>query len=122
MVQEYGLFDENFYPAYVEDLDYVMRLAKRPIKRVIMDEPYQHGFSNNDDYATQGSQTWRTDLALKQKIDWARQLNETKYISQKWGAGWRWVDPHWRPWNQSTNALGAWHWDIGFCRQKHLGF
>ena len=122
VIQEYGLFDENFYPAYAEDVDYIMRLAKRPIKKIIMDSVYQHGFSDNDDYATQGSQTWRTEPALKSKIDKARQLNETTYLTEKWGPGWRWVDPYWRPWNQSHNDLGAWRWNIDFCRKKHLGF
>jgi hypothetical protein len=122
VIQEYGLFDENFYPAYVEDIDYVMRLIKRPIRRVILDQPYMHGHSDNDDYATQGSQTWRTDSALQQGIDWAREINETKYCTEKWGPGWRWMDPHWRPWNEPKNDLGDWCWDLEFCRSKHLGF
>lgn len=122
VIQEYGLFDENFYPAYAEDLDYVMRLAKRPIKKIILNEPYLHGDSTNDDYSGHGSQTWRSEPRLKGQIDWARQINETKYMTEKWGAAWRWIDPHWRPWNNNNNDLGTWRWNLGFCRQKHLGF
>lgn len=122
VIQEYGLFDENFYPAYVEDLDYVMRLAKRPIKRTILNEPYLHGNSSNDDYGAQGSQTWRQDYTLKSGIDRAREINETKYMTEKWGPAWRWVDPHWRPWNQTHNQLGDWTWDLNFVRSKNLGF
>ena len=51
VVQQIGLFDENFYPAYCEDSDYIMRIFLRerniggsPIKRIMsLDSTYYHG-------------------------------------------------------------------------------
>ena len=73
VIQEYGLFDENFYPAYAEDLDYVMRLAKRPIKRVILNEPYFHGHSNNNNYAELEN---RSHLEIRRRLGQALQRNQ----------------------------------------------
>ena len=34
VVQNYGLFDENLYPAYCEDVDYIMRIFHAPFKKI----------------------------------------------------------------------------------------
>lgn len=122
VVRQHGLFDENFYPAYAEDLDYVMRLAHCNVRRVFMEKPYMHGDGRDEDYGKTGSQTWRTEPELKDKIDHARWLNENHYMTPKWGAAWRWIDPHHRPWNHAHNTTATWSWDLDFVRSKHLGF
>jgi hypothetical protein len=122
IIRDYGLFDENFYPAYAEDLDYVMRLAHRPINRVIMDRAYQHGPGANDDYGSNGSQTWRTEPGLKERIDAGRVINEYEYMTNKWGNDWRWVNPWTNPWNQTNSDPGHWRWRLDFVRRKYLGF
>ena len=33
IVRQFGLFDENLYPAYCEDADMIMRFIHRPIKK-----------------------------------------------------------------------------------------
>jgi len=43
VVQAYGLFDDNLYPAYCEDLDYGMRFKHEDLKRELsVGVPYYH--------------------------------------------------------------------------------
>jgi len=84
VVDLHGLFDENFYPAYGEDLDYIIRT--QDVKKTLnIGIPYLHG---DVDYATTGSQTWRTEPELRQPLDTSRVMNETEYMVDKWGADW----------------------------------
>lgn len=122
VVASHGLFDENFYPAYVEDLDYLMRLMNQPVPRVMLDMPYLHGGAPNSDYNRTGSQSLRSDSELKQRVDHARWINENRYMVDKWGPDWRWVMTHKQPWNQPTNSQGSWTWDLEFVRSKYTGF
>jgi GT2 family glycosyltransferase len=120
VVQEYGLFDENLYPAYCDDIDYVLRFKSKPIKRIFsVGVPFLHGEEN---YSTTGSQTWRTDLSLKDKIDNARIMNECEYINSKWGENWLIKDkqPNKKPFNSFPISYTT--YDLNFVRKKHLGF
>jgi hypothetical protein len=122
VIQECGLFDENFYPAYVEDCDYHIRLMKKNIKTQVIGINYPHGDVN---YETTGSQTWRTDLSLKEKLDYSHYLN-LNYISEKWGENWR--DSNWEyhpydyPYNQENIPITYTTYDLEFIRQKYMGF
>jgi len=119
VVQNYGLFDENFYPAYVEDCDYLMRVDGR-IKREYLTDPFWHGETMS--YAQSGSQTWRSDLSLKNKIDNGRILNEVPYMVNKWGGDWRNWNRYDTPYNNPFYSLGYSNYDLFFNRMKHLGF
>jgi hypothetical protein len=120
VIQEYGLFDENFYPAYAEDLDYLMRLLVKPVKQIHVGTGYLHG---EEDYSTSGSQTWRSDLSLKEKMDTSRYLNEHEYMTEKWGSEWRSLKPYENPFNLCNNPLSATKkYDLNFLRRKHTGF
>jgi len=57
VVEMCGLFDENLYPAYTEDFDYIMRLINLNIPCATLGINYKHGFSS---YEQSGSQTWRS--------------------------------------------------------------
>lgn len=122
VVQECGLFDENFYPAYVEDCDYHIRLMNKNIKTQIIEYEYLHGDVN---YETSGSQTCRIDLSLKEKLDYSHQCN-LYYIVEKWGDNWR--DSNWEyhpydhPYNNSQIPNTYTTYDLKFVRRKHLGF
>ena len=122
VVQECGLFDENFYPAYVEDCDYHIRLMNKNIKTQIIEYEYLHGDVN---YETSGSQTWRIDLPLKEKLNYSHQCN-LYYIVEKWGDNWR--DSNWEyhpydhPYNNSQIPNTYTTYDLKFVRRKHLGF
>lgn len=122
-VQHYGLFDDNFYPIYAEDLDYLMRILSddNPIKRdVSVGLPYYHG--ETTDYAKSGSQTWRSDLSLKEKFDNSRILNETEYMYKKWGDQWHYCQPYKHPFNKKDIPRTYTTFDLEFARRKYVGF
>lgn len=122
VVRSHGLFDENLYPAYCEDADYIMRLISRPVKRHIgLETKYLHGDGMCDEYYTHGSQTKKSSDELYRRLS---QVNETNfiYLNEKWGEGWRSCQPHKRPFDNEANKLGHTTWDLDFVRSKHLGF
>lgn len=121
VVRDFGLFDENFYPGYLEDTDYEMRLLNKPIKRhLTVGIPYYHG--GTFEYGVSGSQTWRSDLSLKDKIDYGHYLNATEYMEQKWGPNWKSCNPWVHPFNIMGNPISATKYDLSFVRRKYLGF
>lgn len=123
VVQQFGLFDENCYPAYCEDADYIMRLAHRPILKVIGTErSYQHGNADSKEYYKNGSQTEKSEDGLKQKLDKANDLN-IEYLTKKWGPGWRMMNPNTLPFAEEIERnIGETRYDLEFVRSKHLGF
>lgn len=119
VVEKCGLFDENFYPAFCEDVDYLIRAKRENIKTTILNIDYLHG---EDKYETTGSQTWRTDLSLKDKLFYSGSVNDT-YIFHKWGISpGEITEAYENPFN--NNKLDNRHtvFDIEFLRHKHLGF
>lgn len=119
VIQTHGLFDENFYPAYVEDIDYNMRLLNKPVAVDFVNKPYFHG---EETYNTTGSQTWRSNPYLKHKIDHSRILNEGVYLVEKWGKNWSKSQPYPTPFNNEYLPLSHTTYNLDFLRQKHLGF
>ena len=121
-VQQIGLFDENIHPAYCEDVDFTLRLVNNPIKRSVVTLPYIHG---EDKYSTTGSQTWRTDFSLKDKIDIAHNMN-AQYIVDKWGCFWdeKWenMKPYKSPFNIPNAPISFSGYDLQTIRTKSLGF
>jgi len=48
VIQSHGLFEENCYPAYAEDVDYIMRIHNSPIKRITsINKVYYHGLGTD---------------------------------------------------------------------------
>lgn len=121
VIQRHGLFDENFYPAYVEDVDYFMRLFSDPITRIVdVGVPYFHG--ETFDYSISGAQTIKEDKSLEEKLNKARIINEYEYMDSKWGKDWRYCSPYKHPYNNPSFKLGHSDYDLNFVRKKHLGF
>jgi FkbM family methyltransferase len=129
VIQKCGLFDENFYPAYVEDCDYYIRTQKQNIRIYNMNSPYLHGEKN---YETTGSQTWRTDISLKEKLDNCHNSNHY-YMAEKWGSEWdgdnsdthscTWNhNPYECPYNDPSIPITYTSYDLQFVRSKNLGF
>lgn len=122
IVQTFGLFDENLYPAYCEDADYLMRFMHRPIKRVLqLGKTYFHGHGTQDEYYKEGSQTQKTQPELKILLDNANDEN-IKYLNKKWGEGWRQCAPTVDPFDNTSTSISTTTYDLEFVRSKHLGF
>lgn len=124
VIKKYGLFDENLYPAYEEDMDYFMRILadNDSLKRITSVElPFYHGgvINNYDDH---GSQTTRSEIELKNKIDLGQTLNQDEYMDIKWGSSWRVCNPYKYPFNNEQLPLTYTTYDINFIRRKYMGF
>lgn len=119
VVQKCGLFDENLYPAYCEDIDYLIRLKNENIKSECLNIDYLHG---DKDYATTGSQTWRTDENLKPKLFSSRSINEIEYLSEKWGDIYEVQNSYISPFNNQSLDSKYTRFDLEFVRKKSLGF
>jgi hypothetical protein len=122
VVQQCGLFDENFYPAYCEDIDYALRVQSIGVKCEDVMLPLLHGDKGYDE---SGSQTWRTDMSLYPKIENAHNLNHD-YMAQKWGNEWKekqyQFTPYKYPFNDEKMLISTTTYDLEFLRKKHLGF
>lgn len=119
VVQKCGLFDENLYPAYAEDVDYYIRVKNEGIKISILNIDYLHG---DKDYETTGAQTWRLDVSLKEKIDNSRILNENEYLNKKWGNEYQTLQTYNYPFDNQSLDSSYTRYDLNFVRKKYLGF
>jgi GT2 family glycosyltransferase len=123
MVQAYGLFDENLYPGYCEDMDYGMRFIYDGVKRVLdLEHGYYHGSKKND--YSDGSQTWRSEKEIAEAIHVAHELNKM-YLHHKWSPAWQaHVDGevYRTPFNNPDLPIDFTMYNLEFVRQKHLGF
>lgn len=120
VVEKFGLFDENLYPAYCEDADYIMKLNNNGIKRVYgVNKPYYHGAGTN--YYETGMQTKRGEPGLWEKLDYANVTN-FEYMNKKWSEGWRQMCPWKFPFNNSEIPWNITNYDLSYVRKKYLGF
>jgi hypothetical protein len=120
IIQTYGLFDENLYPAYNEDADYFLRFIHRPIRKIMsLQSEYYHGLGKKNEYHAHGSQTGKSDPILKEKLDRVN-LNNIDYMTRKWGPSWRWCAPSQYPFE--NQPLSTTTYDLEFVRSKNLGF
>lgn len=115
VVQKCGLFDENLYPAYCEDCDYLIKIKANNIKVSFVKSPYYHGESQN--YTT-GSQTLKSEpLEISKKIHDAHMKN-IQYINDTWGKNWE----KWEDYSNRDIIIQSKLYDINFNRKKYLGF
>jgi hypothetical protein len=120
VIKKIGLFDENTYPAYGEDVDYIMRLKNTPIKTVTsISKTYYHGYGNN--YYETGAQTKKASPELTAKLDEVNLIN-FEYLTEKWGQGWRMTNPTPYPFDRPDIPHTYTSFDIEYARRKYLGF
>jgi GT2 family glycosyltransferase len=120
IVADYGLFDENLYPAYNEDADYFLRFIHSPIRKMMnLQSDYYHGEGKKNEYHIHGSQTGKSDPVLKEKLDRVNLMN-MDYMTHKWGKEWRWCAPSKLPFENRPISYTS--YDLRFIRQKYLGF
>lgn len=121
-VKALGLFDENTYPAYCEDADYIMRMVNKGVKRVIgLQSGHLHGPGEAAEYYTHGRQTEKSDENLSRILYTANALN-IEYLTRKWGEGWRYVSPNHSPFAAEEKDISYSLYDLEFVRRKHTGF
>jgi len=120
VIRKYGLFDENLYPAYCEDADYIMRFINDPVKRVMsLNKTYYHGMGDKTQYYEHGSQTKKSLPEFENKLTLCNETN-FEYLNQKWGLGWRTCSPSKLPFNNYPISYTT--YDLDFVRRKNMGF
>ena len=125
-IKTIGLFDENLYPAYGEDSDFIMRIKNLNIKTIKgLKNQYFHGneIANNDNesYYKNAQQTKKENPQLIKKLEEVNLINY-EYMNKKWGEDWRVVNPYNKPFNNIEYPQSYTTWDINFIRKKYLGF
>jgi FkbM family methyltransferase len=122
VVKKLGLFDENCYPAYGEDVDYLMRLLNSNIERIVsLNSNYFHGDGTKEEYYVHASQTSKKDPELSKLLDECHHLN-IEYLSGKWGPHWRRCNPNALPFLDKERSLSETTYDLEFLRKKYTGF
>lgn len=121
-IQRLGLFDENFYPAYCEDSDMIMRIrASNGVNAIKnMDSRIIHGTGYVEEYYEHGSQTKKTNPELSRQLTEIN-IKNFEYMYRKWGPGWRTVDPWPHPFNSSNTPMTATSFDLEYARSKYVG-
>ena len=121
-VKKLGLFDENTYPAYCEDADYIMRMTNKGMKKVVgLQNSYIHGTGDAKDYYVHGRQTEKSDDTLRDILQKANSMN-IDYLTRKWGPGWRNVSPQEVPFAGEEKDISYSLYDLEFVRKKYTGF
>lgn len=128
VVQEIGLFDENLYPAYCEDADYIMRIhnyrKNKNLQTICLNIPYYHGHKLSSDfncYLESGRQTGRQKQGLMERLDQIN-IQNFEYMNNKWGEGWRTTNPQEFALNIQNMPLTYTSYDLNFCRSKFIDF
>lgn len=124
VIQLFGLFDENTYPAYCEDADYIMRMHHQPIRRVIgLDNTFIHGYADGSNYYAEngGGNTSKGDPNLQQIMKKSNEAN-IEYLTRKWGKGWRTLEPNKLPFENEERDISSCLYDLNFVRSKYTGF
>lgn len=115
VVQKCGLFDENLYPAYCEDCDYLVKIKSNNIKSEFVYSSFYHG--ETESYET-GSQTLKSESSeIGQKIHDAH-IKNIQYMNNVWGNDWE----NWKDYSSKNITIQPKFYDINFNRQKYLGF
>lgn len=94
-----GLFDENIWPIYSEDLDYFIRMKRATINRIPI--PSDVGYSNN------GSWTIKSSAKYKANNNYTQESNRL-YVENKWGP----EQEYMCPWDDDEyRSIKDWQYD-----------
>jgi hypothetical protein len=119
VVEKYGFFDTNFYPAYFEDFDYMFRLIDEPIKIVNkLNKKLYHG--DTDNYNISGQNTNKSDEKVNIRLTLAK-YNNFKYFIKKWNCYPEDIDINKKykyPFNK--NEYSTYDFDLKSAKNNHL--
>lgn len=125
-VRTIGLFDENLYPAYGEDCDFIMRI-KNLNPEIVKGLKNKHFHGNeiatkgDKSYIKNAQQTKKENPQLIEKLEKVNFINY-EYLNKKWGKDWRMTNPYNKPFNNTEYPQSYTTWEIDFNRSKYLGF
>jgi len=124
IVKEYGLFDVNYYPAYYEDFDHIIRLLHKPIKIINrLDHTYLHG--DTTDYNTSGSNTQKASDDIYIRMTNSRYKN-FDYFFKKWNINPEYINStnyssiYKYPFNNPSNSVSFTEFSLDFRKSKYL--
>ena len=124
VVKEYGLFDVNYYPAYYEDFDHIIRLLHKPIKIINrLDHTYLHG--DTTDYNTSGSNTQKASDDIYIRMTNSRYKN-FDYFFKKWNINPEYINStnyssiYKYPFNNPSNSVSFTEFSLDFRKSKYL--
>jgi GT2 family glycosyltransferase len=124
VVKEYGLFDVNYYPAYYEDFDHIIRLLHKPIKIINrLDHTYLHG--DTTDYNTSGSNTQKASDDMYIRMTNSRYKN-FDYFFKKWNINPEYINStnyssiYKYPFNNPSNSVSFTEFSLDFRKSKYI--
>lgn len=119
VVDKFGLFDEHFYPAYTEDVDYSMRVDGR-IKKHFLTIPFLHG--ETTDYAVSGGNSFKTCEEPQRAIMREAYRVNNEYLARKWGPEWKNFNRYNNPFNNPNRDLSYVSYNLLENRSKFVKF
>lgn len=112
-IAKVGLFDENLYPAYLEDCDYSHRLKLAGVRAVsVPGLGAIHGDGVDAADGTKGSQTIMSDPDLRRRNGITHGHN-FEYYRAKWGGN-NGEEKYDAPFNNPSWPVWAWRFEPGF--------
>ena len=125
-VKTIGLFDENLYPAYGEDVDFIMRIHNLQPKMIKgLKNIHKHGNdiakANDEHYWANAQQTAKEEPKVGEQLELVNKINFT-YLEEKWGKSYNLVSPHWNPFQNPEFPQSYTTFDLDFVRKKYLAF
>jgi len=105
IVAKVGLFDENIWPIYHEDVDYFIRMQRAGVARINLNS--EIGYSNDGSWTIRSNPTYASSNNLTQSLN-------SQYVDEKWGSH----QEYQTPWNHPTRDCRDW-WYNPYRRKQH---
>ena len=104
VINEIGIFDENIYPIYNEDIDYINRCKSAGVP--IIPIPSEVGESNNGSWTIRSSESYANNNRVTQQAN-------SEYVAAKWGRN----NEYRNPWNNNSD-VSYWQYDPYIRRER----
>jgi GT2 family glycosyltransferase len=105
IVAKVGLFDENIWPIYHEDIDYFVRMQRAGVDRISINSEIGH--SNDGSWTIKSNPTYAASNNSTQN-------SNGKYVDEKWGSS----QENANPWNHPSRDCRDW-WYNPYRRLQH---
>lgn len=109
VVERVGLFDENIWPIYSEDLDYIIRMDRAGVRLLPLNSDI--GEANNGSWTIRSSDAYRSANGITQ-------ANNGAYVEKKWGKDHSLETPFGDP----SRSLRDWYYLPHYRNQQSLAW